>query len=562
MQFVTTFMEIPSPLGCQLELILHGIDCCAAGNVTIRGTSFVQSFTLQKGEVVNLILPSSAMLNGSSVSPSGVIVILSNSSISVISKVLGTGDYDWSYVYPVDLLDKQYYIITPNSAFPLNAQFAIVSLDKATSVTATINGGSFTFQGRSWTSGSSISFQLLPFQGAQFQLLGGDLSGSYIQATEPIAVLSGHQSYRKYPTYSYGYTFEQLLPVSSWGRTFVVPPLSIQPRKNDEIWVMASQGTNVKVYNESVEVGSASLSRGGLFVQPISASGLWINADHDVMVMYVCSGSPNITSLKPFMSIVLAVYNLETSQVLHAPSNLITNLLMVTVSDQMAGIAVDGILFPTNVTWNDNTFKTLKYSWVEVTISPNSHYIQQLWNKDIWVMSYSFPGNVMSLPSVGNSLLSFNFYGGALDCDCQNQQNSNQYKTSVFTRSLSTPTCRNDEVPDIFMVPIALSWWDALRYCRQHFTDLFSVPDGTIQNLMATTMEQAGFTDTEMWIGLRRHKVWGYLYWTDGEPPNYLNWGDGEPNDPQNNMCTLISLNKNFTWNAKCCSTKLRFICY
>ncbi|XP_077334309.1 IgGFc-binding protein-like [Lithobates pipiens] len=687
--FVTAFMEA-SPLGIsQFELILNGIDCCAMVNVTIQGCNFFQSVTLQQGEMVNLAIPTSVMLNGSSISSAGVIVISSNSSISVISKVRRTGGYDWSYIYPVDLLDKQYYVITPVSALPSNAQFAILNLDQANSITVTLYGGTVTFQGQSFTSGSSTSFQLSPYQGAQFQLPGGDLSGSFIQANKPIAVLSGHQDYQNYPLYSYGYVFEQLLPESIWGRSFVLPPLSVQPRNDDVVLVMASQGTNLNVYNVSVVVASKSLSRGDIFVQKIHTDALWISADHDVMVMLVCSGGPikANTTLTPFMSNVVATTDLETSQVVHDSTGFTTNLLVVTVSGKMSGTVVDGIPVPPNTTWNDDDFKTLKYSWVEVTVSPGSHYVQQLLNEHVWVVSYSFTGNATSLPCAGNTSASFNFYGSGLNCSCQRPQlvntsllgmttpntslqgmttpntslqgmttpntslqgmttpntslqgmttpntslqgmttpntslqgmttpntslqgmttpntslqgmttpntslqgmttpntslqgmttpntslqgmtthNTSSYgmttpNTTVF-KSLTTKTCK-DGLADLYMMSTQLSWWDALRYCRQYYTDLFSLPDQSTQNLVATTMRMASMSKNGLWIGLRRHKVWGYLYWTDGEPTNYMNWGNGEPNDPITNMCTLISPDKNFTWMGQCCSMKLSFICY
>ncbi|XP_073469268.1 IgGFc-binding protein-like [Aquarana catesbeiana] len=609
-----------SPFGIsQFELILNGIDCCSMVNVTIQGCNFFQSVTLQQGEMVNLAIPTSVMLNGSSISSAGVIVILSNSSISVISKVRRTGGYDLSYVYPVELLDKQYYAITPISAIPSNAQFAILSLDQANSITVTLNGGTVTFQGQSFTSGSSTSFQLSPYQSAQFQLPGGDLSGSFIQANKPIAVLSGHQDYQKYPLYSYGYIFEQLLPESNWGRSFVLPPLSVQPRNDDAILVMASQGTNLNVYNGSVVVASKSLSRGNIFVQKINTDALWITADHDVMVMFVCSGSPikGNTTLAPFMSNVVATTDLETSQVAHAATGLTTNLLVVTVSGKMSGTVVDGISLPPNTTWNDDDFKTLKYSWVEVTVSLGSHYVQQLLNEDVWVISYSFTGNATSLPCAGNTSASFNLFGSGSNCSCQRPQLVNTSllgmttpntsllgmttpntsllgmttpntslqgmttpntslqgmttpttslqgmttpNTTVF-KSLTTRICK-DGLADLYMMSMPLSWWDALRYCRQYYTDLFSVPDQSTQNLVATTMRMAGMPKNGLWIGLRRHKVWGYLYWTDGEPTNYMNWGNGEPSDPVTNMCTLISPDNNFTWKDQCCSMKLSFICY
>ncbi|XP_077324312.1 IgGFc-binding protein-like [Lithobates pipiens] len=397
----------------RFELILNGIDCCAAVNVKIQGTNFFRSVTLQQGEMVNLAIPTSAMLHGSSISSAGVVVISSNSSISVISKVWGTDGYDWSYVYPVDLLDKEYYIITPVSSYKSNAQFAIISLDQQTSVTVTLSGGSVTLQGMSFTSENPASFSLSPYQSAQFQL-PGDLSGSFIQADKPIAVLSGHQwsiYHLTLKSFSSGNIFEQLLPISRWGRSFLVPPMSTQLR-NAKILVMVSQTTNLIVYYGSVGMASNRISKGVTFEQTINANALWIKANQNVMVMFFCYGTLSASGnllLNPFMSNVMATTMLETSQVVHAPSGFTTNLLVVPISSQKSSIVVDGISLPPSTAWNDNDLKTLNTCWVEVTVSPGSHYVQQLSNGDVWVMSYSTTGNATSaFNAVNNSTTSQN----------------------------------------------------------------------------------------------------------------------------------------------------------
>ncbi|XP_075043480.1 IgGFc-binding protein-like isoform X2 [Mixophyes fleayi] len=571
-QFVTSFLEL-YPWGMnnvRFQLVLHGIGCCSLVSVTLPGTNFFQNYTLQQGQSVNLTLPSSAMLSGSSVFNAGVVLINANNSICVISQVWTTNGYESSYVYPVDLLDKQYYIITPTSALPGNAQFAVLSLDTATSVTVTLKGGTVMFQGTSLTSGSTVTFKLSPYQGAQFQLLGSDLSGSFVQADKPVAVLSGHQNFQCYFRYYYAYVFEQLLPISSWGRSFLVPQPSVPLRKDDNIYVVASGNTNVKVYNMSVVVATKSLSQGEVFLQSIGTSALRIDCDHDVMVMFICSGSASYsnTSLKPFMSIVIPITIFETSQVVHAPSGFITTLLVATNSGEMSGLEVDGISFPSNATWDDNAFKAWKYSWVEVTVYTGSHYIQQLLKQEVWAMSYSFSGNWTQTSAIaGNSSFSFNFYGTGTDCSCQTPTQA-PGSVMLVTSAISTPfsgltpgSCR-DNISDIYVMMTPLSWWDALRYCRRYYTDLFSIPDRSTQELVASSVSSTGEQGTGLWLGLRRHKVWGYLYWTDGVSTDYMNWGEGEPSHPMTNMCAYMSPGRNFTWNDQCCGTKLNFICY
>uniref|UniRef100_A0A8C5RAH1 C-type lectin domain-containing protein n=1 Tax=Leptobrachium leishanense TaxID=445787 RepID=A0A8C5RAH1_9ANUR len=124
----------------------------------------------------------------------------------------------------------------------------------------------------------------------------------------------------------------------------------------------------------------------------------------------------------------------------------------------------------------------------------------------------------------------------------------------IPTRSCAFPFMAGDtEV--IYVVRTPLSWWEALHYCRIQYHDLLSVPDNETQGLVATLMRTITLHN-KLWIGLRRHRVWGYYYWSDGEPVSYVNWGDGKPGDPLSNMCTLMSPTRNFTWFDVCCETK------
>ncbi|PIO23759.1 hypothetical protein AB205_0083670, partial [Aquarana catesbeiana] len=211
---------------------------------------------------------------------------------------------------------------------------------------------------------------------------------------------------------------------------------------SDKILVMASQTSNLDVYNGSVIMASTQISQGGTFEQAINTNALWINADQDVMVMFVCYGGlggAGNEPLNPFMSNVMATTMLGTSQVVHAPSGFTTNLLVVPISSQKSSIVVDGISLPPSTAWNDNDFKTLDYSWVGVTVSPGSHYVQQLSDEDVWVMSYSTTGNTTSAFNAGNTSGSFNFYGSGLSCNCQGPLNEmTTPTTSILTMNTST----------------------------------------------------------------------------------------------------------------------------
>ncbi|XP_063312749.1 macrophage mannose receptor 1-like isoform X1 [Pelobates fuscus] len=286
------------------------------------------------------------------------------------------------------------------------------------------------------------------------------------------------------------------------------------------------------------------------------------------MVIYLCAGtSTNANlSLKPYMSMVIPTDMFLLSQVVNAPPGLFTRFLMMTYSDKPIIVAVDGVQL--NVTWDNNVFMDWKYSWVEISINEGSHYIEQLADENIWAMTYSIYGNMMNSSQIaGNNSLSF--FGIHSDCSCGLISTNYITTSSVFTTSKTsiskpisnvTSTTVPGDQDDIHLVMTPLSWWDALHYCRHNYSDLLSIPNSKTQELAARVSRN--ITAQGLWIGLRRHQVWGYLYWTDGEAVSYINWGDGEPSDPVSDMCTIMSQTNNFTWNDACCDTKFGFICY
>ncbi|PKL86244.1 MAG: hypothetical protein CVV22_03545 [Ignavibacteriae bacterium HGW-Ignavibacteriae-1] len=76
-------------------------------------------------------------------------------------------------------------------------------------------------------------------QSWQYMRGQGDLSGSFIKADKPIGVLTGHvrtalaQGFTEQPPDSKDHLIEMLMPVASWGRTFISVPFGTNPNKGD-----------------------------------------------------------------------------------------------------------------------------------------------------------------------------------------------------------------------------------------------------------------------------------------------------------------------------------------
>uniref|UniRef100_H2ZZ13 C-type lectin domain-containing protein n=1 Tax=Latimeria chalumnae TaxID=7897 RepID=H2ZZ13_LATCH len=114
---------------------------------------------------------------------------------------------------------------------------------------------------------------------------------------------------------------------------------------------------------------------------------------------------------------------------------------------------------------------------------------------------------------------------------------------------------------ELLLVKENKTWIEALNYCRTNHTDLASIHNATAQ----TEIEELAKTSSgrgRVWIGLRRDRLFGFLFWMDNHEIEFSNWGDGSKGDPFSDHCRMIDKEENFTWRFECCLTKLNFICY
>ncbi|MGH0180682.1 UNVERIFIED_CONTAM: hypothetical protein FKN15_004335 [Acipenser sinensis] len=99
------------------------------------------------------------------------------------------------------------------------------------------------------------------------------------------------------------------------------------------------------------------------------------------------------------------------------------------------------------------------------------------------------------------------------------------------------------------------SWVDALQYCRDQGKDLASI---TSQDLQGTIDGNLTGTEQEVWIGLRKCRLFGSWFWMNGDELNYTNWGSNPSSEP----CTKLQEEEGtFKWVPDCCLSKHSFIC-
>uniref|UniRef100_A0A3B3C272 C-type lectin domain-containing protein n=1 Tax=Oryzias melastigma TaxID=30732 RepID=A0A3B3C272_ORYME len=102
----------------------------------------------------------------------------------------------------------------------------------------------------------------------------------------------------------------------------------------------------------------------------------------------------------------------------------------------------------------------------------------------------------------------------------------------------------------------SMNWSEALRFCREHHTDLASVRNmEENQKIMELLPPGKG-----VWIGLYRD-TWK---WADGSNSSFRSWRDLEPNNYQglNESCAAAYFGDSGKWEDRKCDEKKAFICY
>ncbi|KAK7883800.1 hypothetical protein WMY93_026923 [Mugilogobius chulae] len=101
------------------------------------------------------------------------------------------------------------------------------------------------------------------------------------------------------------------------------------------------------------------------------------------------------------------------------------------------------------------------------------------------------------------------------------------------------------------LVEISLTWEEARRYCRQHYTDLAMIEDET-ENTAVAALKPG----VNVWIGLYR-EPW---IWPDGSTVTFQNWKDGQPTSNTIESCAAESSTRD--WHDAKCDAVFPFICH
>lgn len=314
-----------------------------------------------EGETVSVPIPAMAEMIGSGIFDNSIL-IQADQDISLILLHKKPNSIGATMVHPAQELGTLYYVVTPSTFQTARylKEFAVV----ASAVPALLEidlTADTTFQGRLYPAGSQLATFLEAFQVLQLQS-SGDLSGTRVQSSEPVAVLSGHMRVKK--NHNLDHVVEQLLPVSSWGTTFVVPSVSFQTDV-DLVYVIAAQHTRLD-YQLGTARNVRNLKAGEVIQFELRfPEALYLSADSGIQVTFFFTGDKRKIVYDAYLINVLAVQNYGRSYRFSGMSDMNNYVTLIANSSKTSQITRDRVAIR-GVQWRK--ISGTDYSWGELNL--------------------------------------------------------------------------------------------------------------------------------------------------------------------------------------------------
>ncbi|KAJ7304148.1 hypothetical protein JRQ81_011677 [Phrynocephalus forsythii] len=361
-QFIAAFMEnfeTRGPTETSLQLFLTGYNNSTPVTVTLTKTSTRKNYVLKEGEMMPLEISLATEMKGSGIFDHSVL-IQADMDISVVLYNRKLYSVATTAVHPVHELGTEYYIITPVGTMSKTylKEFAIIAWQTPTEVDIHLKGNVI-FDGESYSAGSKLTISLSAFQAAQIQS-SDDLSGTRILASAQVAVFSGHVCVQE--NYYCDHVVEQLLPVSSWGTTFVVPPVFVQDN-GDKAYVVASKSTRVH-YQAGESKHYQDMAAGEVLQFEVQGpQALHISANAGIQVLLFFPGMKvGIRGDDPFLINIPSISSYGLSYYIDGLDKFANYIMIIAKSSEISSITADKAAL-TGIQWS--AVPGSDYSWGE-----------------------------------------------------------------------------------------------------------------------------------------------------------------------------------------------------
>ncbi len=293
-------------LACPDILIGSPSDCAQIIIESEAPTDFTISFaadswseTVSPGSPVVWNLPESWVITSNmEVEDKGIHVTSVAADLWVQFRVpqVASNNDDMYWAIPTGLLGTDYYVLSYTAMYlghPEPSQFVIIATQDDTNVTIDSEYHDLFFVG------------LERGQTYQYQILGGDVTGTHIMSDKPIAVIAGiKHGYLPITAPAAETIFEQMIPVRYWGKDYYTAPL-LSPDCADRIRIIASQhGTRVWIY-DGVTLVSDQLDYPGEWLDIDVEEAAHITSDKPIGVAQYAKGYSVAGKGDPFEMLII-----------------------------------------------------------------------------------------------------------------------------------------------------------------------------------------------------------------------------------------------------------------
>ncbi|XP_072216939.1 IgGFc-binding protein-like [Excalfactoria chinensis] len=286
-EFLVAFLQ-NSDEAVRPNLLLFLTSYSSSTQVTLTASdgTFDETFIIREVQTISVSIPGALELVNKRISQKSLLVT-STKDVSVVVSSSKTYSIGATAVLPTAMLGTEYFVVTPNDADNMGLkEFAVVAGKEPSIVSIKVKGKIY-FQRRIYRSGSTLSIPLSPYQSLQLQS-EDDLSGTKVTSDHAVAVLSGHTCAKIRS--GCDYVVEQLLPVSAWGKTYIVPPNPLQ-KAHDLVYVVAAKAASISYY-EGNEASAKNMEAGevGVFKTKPN-SPFYVNSTAAIQVVFFFTGS-------------------------------------------------------------------------------------------------------------------------------------------------------------------------------------------------------------------------------------------------------------------------------
>ncbi|XP_061436897.1 uncharacterized protein LOC133361939 [Lethenteron reissneri] len=396
-QFFGTFMQNSADGIDALVVDFASYDSNAQVTVSVPAVNFSQAVLLPPFSIGNVSIPVTAMIAGNGIVTNKVVSVRSDSDISVwgMSKRLSTTD--GFMMIPEQELGIEYYVVAPVSGRSAINEFAIVSPYNNMTVQMILSS-SVTFNGVTYSNELNITLQ----ENEVVQFQGSSLTGTRVFSSQPVAVFSGDLCIAVHTACNF--VTEQLLPVPTWGSSYLVFPVSMKST-DDSVIITSPINTNVSV---NVSVGGSlttyTLTNYGRISVPVYANQtLSINSSVNVGVMYICQGGYPVLGyyMDPFQMNIIPTSKFSNKYLFATQPDFINMLIVIAKDADKCGIVINNEPLCDKIQWvrtNDLQFVAGELNlgsgnqqfWVEHATQPFGLYLYGVGDYDSfgYVLSY------------------------------------------------------------------------------------------------------------------------------------------------------------------------------